>query len=151
MLKKTSLLVLAAGLAASVVPAGAGAQYWDGYNDSYYPVRHYRGGDGDGYYARRDYGDRGYGDRGDWYGADRERGYYYAPGGRAYHPAADRRGYYRRPTRCRDDGTGGTIIGAIAGGLLGNAAVGRHGDNTAGTIVGAGVGALAGRAIDRSC
>ena len=54
-----------------------------------------------------------------------------------------------RDRRC-SKGTGGLIIGAVAGGLLGRAVVGRRGDRTAGTIVGAGVGALAGRAIDRS-
>ena len=59
------------------------------------------------------------------------------------------RNRYYRSERC-DKGTGGTIIGAIAGGLLGHEVVGRRGDKTAGTIVGAGVGALAGRAIDRS-
>ena len=54
-----------------------------------------------------------------------------------------------RGYRC-DRGTGGTIIGAIAGGLLGNGVAGR-GDRTIGTMVGAGAGALAGRAIDRDC
>ena len=61
------------------------------------------------------------------------------------------RGYnrsYRARQKC-NDGDGGTIVGAIAGGLLGNAVAGR-GDRTIGTILGAGVGALAGRAIDRS-
>src|SRR3546814_17906693 len=62
--------------------------------------------------------------------------------------SADRR--YYRGYRC-DSGTGGTILGAIAGGLLGNEVVGRYGDRTAGALVGAGVGALAGRAIDRDC
>lgn len=67
------------------------------------------------------------------------------------------RGYYearRRHERCRSDGTAGTIIGAIAGGLLGNdIGNGRHNnrDGTGGAIVGAGLGALAGRAIDRDC
>jgi hypothetical protein len=56
------------------------------------------------------------------------------------------RGY--RDQRC-SKGTGGLIIGAIAGGLLGREVVGRRGDRTAGTILGAGVGALAGRAIDK--
>jgi uncharacterized protein YcfJ len=62
----------------------------------------------------------------------------------------DRR-YYRdnyRNQRC-DKGTGGTIIGAIAGGLLGNE-VARRGNRTEGSIIGAAVGALAGRAIDKS-
>ena len=66
----------------------------------------------------------------------------------------DYRGYdgnyrgYRQPRRC-NDGDGGTIIGAIAGGLLGNVIAGR-GSRTLGTVLGAGGGALAGRAIDRS-
>ncbi len=56
--------------------------------------------------------------------------------------------YYGHGHRCkRDNGTGGLVIGAIAGGLLGHE-VAR--DKTAGTIVGGGVGAIAGRAIDRS-
>ena len=58
------------------------------------------------------------------------------------------RGYNYRNRKC-NDGDGGTIVGAIAGGLLGNTIAGR-GDRTVGTILGAGVGALAGRAIDRS-
>lgn len=89
--------------------------------------------------------DRGYGygyyddDYRDYRRSDyrRDRGYY----------RGDRR--YYRGQRC-DKGTGGLIIGAIAGGLLGNEVVGRRGDKTAGAIIGAGVGALAGRAIDRS-
>lgn len=51
--------------------------------------------------------------------------------------------------RCRDNGTGGTIIGGVAGGLLGNEIAG-YGDKTTGAILGAAVGALAGRAIDKS-
>lgn len=50
--------------------------------------------------------------------------------------------------KCQD-GDGGTIVGAIAGGLLGNLIAGR-GDKTIGTIIGGAGGALAGRAIDRS-
>ncbi len=56
--------------------------------------------------------------------------------------------YYRNNNRC-DKGTGGTIIGAVAGGLLGNE-VARRGNRTEGAIIGAAVGALAGRAIDKS-
>lgn len=58
----------------------------------------------------------------------------------------DRR-YYNNQ-RCKD-GDGGTVIGAVAGGLLGHTVAGR-GDRTLGAVLGAGVGALAGRAIDRS-
>jgi hypothetical protein len=56
---------------------------------------------------------------------------------------------YRGNYRCNNDGTTGTIIGAIAGGLIGHEAVGRRGDRTTGTIVGGAVGAIAGRAIDK--
>jgi len=49
--------------------------------------------------------------------------------------------YYCR----RNDGTTGLVIGAIGGGLLGNAI----GGNTLGTLLGAGGGALLGRSIDR--
>ena len=89
--------------------------------------------------------------RGDGYGGGYHRGGGY-DGNRGYGYGYGGRGYYRG--RCRDRGTGGTIIGAIAGGLLGHeVAQGRYnrGDGTTGAIVGAGVGALAGRAIDRDC
>jgi|SRR6185312_1014161 len=49
--------------------------------------------------------------------------------------------YYCR----RSDGTTGLVIGAIAGGVLGNAI----GGNTLGTLLGAGGGALLGQSIDR--
>ena len=65
------------------------------------------------------------------------------PGRRGDQPPPPRR------VRC-DRGTAGTILGAIAGGLLGNGIAGR-GDRSAGTIIGAGVGALTGREIDRDC
>ncbi|MGN6269618.1 MAG: glycine zipper 2TM domain-containing protein [Sphingomonas sp.] len=66
-----------------------------------------------------------------------------------YYERDNYRRHYRDYRRCRDNGDGGTIIGAIAGGLLGHEIAGR-GDHTVGTILGAGAGALAGRAIDRS-
>ncbi len=82
----------------------------------------------------------------------------YREDGRDYRREArydDRRNYdrdyqnnYRGYNRC-DKGTGGTIIGAVAGGLLGNQ-VARRGNRTEGSIIGAAVGALAGRAIDKS-
>jgi len=68
-----------------------------------------------------------------------------------YYNTRTYRGYdqrYRAYQKCKD-GDGGTIVGAIAGGLLGNVVAGR-GDKTLGTIIGGAAGALAGRAIDRS-
>lgn len=128
MFAKTLTLAAAAALTvATLAPAAAEARPYrgDGYHSRHYDGGYNRGG---GRYYR---GDRYYGNR----------GYY---GGRG--------NYYRG--RCRDSGTGGTIIGAIAGGLLGHeVAQGRYnrGDGTAGAVVGAGIGALAGRAIDRNC
>lgn len=52
--------------------------------------------------------------------------------------------YYCR----RSDGTTGLIIGAVGGGLLGNA-LDNGRSSTLGTILGAGAGALLGRSIDR--
>ena len=90
----------------------------------------YRGHHGHARYSQYDGYRSGYADRYDRY----DRGY-------------DRHDYRYRDNRC--DSTGGTLIGAIAGGLLGNAVAG-YGDRTLGTVLGAGAGALAGRAIDRS-
>lgn len=64
----------------------------------------------------------------------------------------DRRGPYRYGydrRRC-SNGTTGTIVGGVAGALLGRS-IDTHGDRTTGTVLGAGAGALAGRAIDRNC
>ncbi|HEX8383494.1 MAG TPA: glycine zipper 2TM domain-containing protein [Sphingomonas sp.] len=59
----------------------------------------------------------------------------------------DRRGY-NNARRCRSGDTG-TLVGAIAGGLLGRT-IDTRGDRLLGTVLGAGGGALAGRAIERS-
>lgn len=61
------------------------------------------------------------------------------------------RGYHRHGYRgrCYDKGNGGLAIGAVAGGLAGNAIAG-HGDKTLGTVLGAVGGGLLGRSIDRS-
>jgi hypothetical protein len=85
---------------------------------------------------------------------DRDSDYRYG-GGYSQH---DGYGDYRRDNRrderryrngrC-DNGRGGTIIGAVAGGLAGREVAGR-GDKTVGTIIGGALGALAGRAIDKS-
>jgi uncharacterized protein YcfJ len=86
-------------------------------------------------------GDDGYYSRGDRYDRDDRREY--RRGDRYY-----RNNAYRGDARC-DKGTGGTLIGAVAGGLLGNE-ISRRGNKTEGSIIGAAVGALAGRAIDKS-
>lgn len=96
----------------------------------------------DGYYNSRDY--RDYRDDRRYDRDYRNDGYY--NDGRDYR---DNRNYQR----CRrNSGTTGTIIGAIAGGLLGRE-IGRGGrwnePSTTGLIIGAGAGALAGRAIDK--
>lgn len=75
--------------------------------------------------------------------------YHQAYRGRYDYDRYNRRYYGRRAYEKCNDGDGGTIIGAIAGGLLGHEIAGR-GDHTLGTVLGAGAGALAGRAIDRS-
>lgn len=122
--------------ATALVPAApAAAQYYDQYRGDRYD----RGGYAyDGY--RDDY--RRYDDRRDDYRRYDDRRY----ADRGYY--ADRRSYrgYRNYQRC--DGTTGTIVGAIAGGLLGNGLAGR-GDRGLGTVLGGVGGALAGRAIDK--
>jgi uncharacterized protein YcfJ len=54
----------------------------------------------------------------------------------------------RRDGRC-NSGTTGTILGAIAGGLLGRS-IDTRGDRAVGTVLGAGAGALAGNAVEKS-
>lgn len=79
-----------------------------------------------GYQSPRYYNDRGYNNDG--------RAYY---GSRAYNGT------------CRkDSNTGGTVLGALAGGVAGNV-VAKRGDKTLGTVVGAGLGGLIGREIDK--
>jgi outer membrane lipoprotein SlyB len=73
-------------------------------------------------------------------------GYSQYDNGYGQYDGHDRRRY--RNGRC-DNGRGGTIIGAVAGGLAGREVAGR-GDKTVGTIIGGALGALAGRAIDKS-
>ena len=119
MLKSIALSTALAASALTAFPAAAEAQSRYGYYDSY----------GNGYYNQRAYDQR----------YDRR----YA--NRRYH---NQRYYNHYGTRC-SSGSTGTILGAIAGGLLGREIAGR-GDRTVGAIIGAGAGALAGRAIDRS-
>ena len=62
--------------------------------------------------------------------------------------------YYTRhyDNRCHDrrqlHGANGAIIGAIGGGIVGNAM--SSGNRTGGTLLGAGVGALAGHAVGKN-
>ena len=129
MLKKIIISTAVAASALTALPAAAEAQSRYGYSSRY---------DNGSY-------NQGYG-----------RGYY--DQGRRYNQRYANQGYYNQRTynggyynhyaqRC--SGSTGTIIGAIAGGLLGHEIVGRRGDRTLGAIIGAGAGALAGRAIDR--
>lgn len=151
-MKKSILSIVAAatlmtGFAS--VPTAAAAQYYDhgGYEDrrdDRYGDRYERRHDRREY--RRDYRRDHRRDyrRGDYYRGGYDRGYnnggYYNGGG------------YRDDNRYRgcSDGTGGTIIGGVAGALAGREIAGRRGDRTAGAIIGGAIGALAGRAIDRS-
>lgn len=71
-----------------------------------------------------------------------------------YSYGSDRGGYvdnrgYDGPTRDRDGGLGGAVIGGVAGGVAGNVIAGR-GNRLLGTAIGAGAGALVGREIDRN-
>ncbi len=126
MFKTFTLAASALALGATaLVPAAADAQRWGSRYE-----RGYDGYQGGGY---RDNGyDRGY--RGD------DRGYREYRGNDRRYNARSRRG-------C--DNTGGTIIGALAGGLLGHTIAGR-GDRTLGAVLGAAGGGLAGNAIDKS-
>lgn len=119
MFKKLSIAAAAIAMATTGVVGAAPA------------TAQYRGAYQGGYY-------------GDRYGRDGYRGDY-----RRYDDRGYRDRYYRHDYRRCSDGTTGTIVGAIAGGLFGNAVAGR-GDRTAGTLIGGAAGALAGRAIDKS-
>jgi hypothetical protein len=128
MLKKIIISTAVAASALTALPAAAEAQsrygYSNRYDNRYYGQQRY----GQGYDQR--YANQGY----------YNQGYYNQ---RTYNG-----GYYNHYSQ-HCSGSTGTILGAIAGGLLGTQAAGR-GDRTLGAIIGAGAGALAGRAIDRS-
>lgn len=119
-----ALAIGSASLIAAATPAMARHHHYnDGYYGSGYGYNQYRGYRGD---SGRYYGRTGY-DRPVYYNGYRgDRGY-----------------------RCRDNGTGGAVIGAIAGGLLGSQ-VAERGDRTTGAVVGGALGAVAGHLIDKS-
>lgn len=151
--KLVSTAVLAATVAGITMPVAAQAKHYDrsGYVESRY--------DDDDRYERRD--DR----RAYAYGNDYQRRYYQSQryddrryDQRRYSRQYPSNGYSNRAyrgdtygyqTRRCSNGSTGTILGAIAGGLIGNSVAGR-GDRTLGTVLGGGAGALAGRAIDRN-
>jgi hypothetical protein len=128
MLKKIIISTAVAASALTALPAAAEAQSRYGYS-SRYDNRNYSQQRYDQRYDRR-YANQRYANQGYYNQRTYDGGYY---------------NHYGQ--RC--SGSTGTIIGAIAGGLLGNGIAGR-GDRTLGAIIGAGAGALAGRAIDRS-
>jgi hypothetical protein len=124
MFKKIALSAAVAVSALTALPAAAQAQSRYGYYDN----------QGNGYYnqgQRYDRNDRRYQSRN--YRNQRYDNQRYGT-------------YYGQ--RCRSNGSTGTILGAIAGGLLGREVAGR-GDRTVGTIIGGAAGALIGREVDR--
>jgi len=130
--KLITVAALAASVATALVPAAAMAHDHDGY----------AWGRGDDWGHGNGYRDQDYRD-----GYER-----HDDGRRYYADTGYDQGYYGRPQyryRCHRDGTTGAVIGAIAGGLLGNGLAG-YGDRTLGTVLGGAGGALAGRAIERS-
>lgn len=133
--KLVTIAALAASLASAVLPSAAMAH--DRYRGDWDRGGSYYQDDDD--WGRRD--DNYRYDRGRY---DDDRGYYADSG---YYP----RDYHRRyhGYRCHRDGSTGAILGALAGGLIGDGIAGR-GDRTLGAILGGGAGALAGRAIERS-
>jgi hypothetical protein len=133
MLSKFTLAAAAGAVALTAMPAAAEASHRDGYRDyryeqSYRGDRYQQSYRGDRYYA----GDNYYRGQNTYYG--------------------DR---YNNGTRCK--GTTGTIVGGVAGALIGrevtrNSGRGfrRGGGGTTGAIIGGAIGALAGRAVAKS-
>ena len=132
-------MALVVVLATITTSTGALAQSWDWHDG-------YDRGWSDGYHDGEDDGyDRGWDDGWRDHGRHQRRAAYYDYDHDDYYDY-DRRSY---TYVCkRSSGTGGLVVGALAGSLLGREVSPR--DRTAGAIIGGGVGALAGRALDRS-
>lgn len=140
-MKKSLNALIVASIALTGIAATPAAAHGRGHHNQNYDRGYYQGNDG--YYNQR-------GDRQVYYD---NRGNYNDSRYNDYNDGRDYRSNNYRGDCRRGKGTVGTILGAVAGGLLGRE-VGRGGyDNrpsTTGAIIGAGAGALAGRAIDRS-
>ncbi|MBO9581583.1 MAG: glycine zipper 2TM domain-containing protein [Sphingobium sp.] len=120
--------LLAALMVATTLPLGACATDYSG--DRY----GYNNRPRDGYYSdRRDRRDR----------REDRRGRYLADSDMIYR---DNDGHYYCK---RSDGSTGTIVGALAGGVLGNI-IAPGGSKTLGTVLGAAGGAIAGNAVDKN-
>jgi hypothetical protein len=109
-------------------------------------------------YSSGTYGAGGYGAgrQGDWdrrYATDYDAASHYRDGSYAERRlgASDEvyRGSDGRYYCKRNDGTTGLVVGAAAGGILGNVVDGGH-NRVAGTLIGGALGALAGKSIDQN-
>jgi hypothetical protein len=65
-------------------------------------------------------------------------------------PTASAARPYGYASDCRHDGTAGTVIGGIAGALLGSSLAPHHGNRAGGAAIGGVAGALIGNSIGRS-
>lgn len=143
MLKRMSILICLTALA---VPLSAQAQGWYeepppyeyGWHEGY--GNGWDNGWGNGWDNGQEAGRRG------GYHDGYERGQHDGYRQARQDDGESRRRYYHRGCR-GNDGTGGLIVGGLAGGLLGHE-IAR--DRTVGTLLGGGLGAIAGRAIDRN-
>ena len=72
---------------------------------------------------------------------------HYSKGHHRHYAYKEWRGRDGRRYCRKSDGTVGTVVGGVAGALLGRT-IDTHGDRTTGTVLGAAGGALAGHAID---
>jgi len=148
--------LLASALCLQTLPAQAQRPYHDRYDDRRDDGgRHDDRRDDHRRHASRDVPrdwrayDVGRVERGQRY-YDAARYYRSGPGYRAYRMGPNDRVYRGSDNRyyCRrDDGTTGMIVGAMAGGVLGQI-IAPGGYKTLGVLLGAGGGALVGRAID---
>lgn len=148
-------LVLVAALAASALPGVAAAQPTPRYDDRYYDDRYddRASADMDAAQRRFDAAQARFDRERDVYERERQA---YEDARARYERERDRLAYsgptWRGPdgqVYCRrKDGTTGTIIGGVAGALLGRAIDGGR-RSAVGTILGGGAGALAGRAIEQ--